>query len=889
MKDVIELIKERDYRKILKWATALTDEERYKYLEQLKTLDVDTEIIKEPRPEKYNRAYYDNRALVDSTRSFMQICCLRSSKDLRLTAPEWNKSWSLLHYYIQKPLFGVEPLIEYFKIFRPDYLDKIIKDISAGRESNNDFQMLWQLYKNGFIDFDEEIFVRSLFIIPMFNRDTMKDVRFLSETPEAVGKVLLQFYKYEIPILDISKWQAKKEYVCKKCFEYWEEVFRELLEANLITDRAIVRNLLSTLTYSWKKGHLDWHIRMLKLFNPTKEEYLANQDYLYAALYSTNSTVGNFVVSTAQSLYKEKDFDAEAFIQGIPNLLNKEKSDKAILTALDIVSYLLDNTPAYRKYTDIPAGALVQPNDKIQEKVALMLVKYADKKDLKEIVEPFAAALKQKALDILGIDKGDVEGIQTVALENYPLSYPSGWEDFLFHIGKTLGSLEPSDIDIMYESLIQMQDTMPDDYQSQLKPYTKKLEKASSEKELLLYIAELFDNWLHPEKSFKTHPSFWNNRNNPNPFMRHRNKWVLSKLRRNVKLPLLSSPSHYPFYVHPSILVSRLSEYERAGEAVEIEDLIVACNRILKTDISDKTGKEAKELKGYYAKAIHYLLGLTDKIDLDDKTLPLWAAITRTTDANGIFNEFEATQIKDYPVAVNPFRISYTIERDYSKSGEYHWDRLILEDNWSYSYNRNKKKGSYPSLYFYTAHNGMEFYSKTGMLYWLSLVPHYCDAVLLRYLPDTASGNEVAEFEYCLYPLQFLIENQIRVHHNGWLYIALCLIFEKKVSRELAAEYINMAFDLDFIDKEFLSENIAYMIMNMFAPVNRLIEYFDQPYPDHIREFQLSILKKCIEKADKKSLPTNFKKITAYYVEICNQLKIEIDNQIGTRMKELKK
>jgi len=889
---IIKLILAQDFHTILDWAKSLSDEDRYTSLDVLMNLKTE-DIITEPRPEKYNAEYYEKYGLVNSIITYMEICCVRSKKDLPLTIRKdaIDKKFSVVNGYLCKPGFGVEPIIKYFELYPPDYLDEIVEHNSKPRQwSNNDFHVLWNLYKQGWVKFDEEIFVRSLFIIPMSHRKTMEDVRFLADKPEAIDKVLMQFYKYEIPILDISKWYTKEGFCCKKCFEYWDEVFSELLSLGALKDRSIVRNLLTTLTFNWKKGHLDWHIRLLKLFDATKDEYLANQDYLLAALSANSNSVCNFVINTVETLYKEKDFDADTFFQNLPNLFVKEKSEKAIQKALDIVSYLLENNSTLRQYTSSVSSALMQPNDKIQESTALILKQYLDDENLRLAVEPFASSLKQKARDIIPVSNTEVREETVSALDNYPLEYPSTWEDFLFHIGKTLGSLDAADIDIMYNGFVQLQDQFPEKYVSQLKPFIKKVAKADSSKELLVYMSEFFESWLSSDGEYKiTNPMFVKYDRNPNPYMRERNKWVLDRLHRGCKLPLISTPTHYPFYIHPAILVFRLGEYEKANEEVQMEDLIVACNRILKADITKEVKDEAKKLKGYYATAIQYLLGISDKIDSNKDTLPLWTQIARTKNIDGVFPEFEKTKAKDYPAVVKPFYISYEIERKYSESGKYHWDYIRLDDLWNSPYSRGKEKIPFPQLYFYTAHNSFAYTSKDAYKYWLSLIPHYCNAVLLYDLPSTASGNEVNDFEYCLFPLQYLIENQMQVHHSGWLYIALCLVFEKKVSRTLAAEYINMAYGQGFMNEEYLSESITTMIMNKFAPVNRLVEYFDMVNPDHIKLFQLLIIEKCIERADKDNLPVNFKKLIAYHGEICNQLGVNMNKGIETKIKGLKK
>lgn len=877
---LIELIVAQDYNQILNWAKSLSDENRYAALEILRTLDLE-EIMDEPRPKKHEEEYYQKYLLLGSIKNYMLICCVRKAKDLTLTIPDdtTDKSNSALHTYLRKPAFGITPLIDYFKSFPPDYLDQVVGQNSKPRQWNNNFQLLWELYEHEWVTFNEEAFVRSLFIIPMFERDTMKDVQYLTGHPEVIDRVLMQFYKYEIPVLDISKWNGKSGFCCKKCTEYWDEVFSELLSQEAIKDRSIIRNLLSTLTYNWKQRHLDWHIRLLKKLNATPVEYLINQDYLLAALSARNNSVCSFVINTVETIYKKNAFDAETFIQNLPNLWVKEKSDIAILKALDIVVYLLEYNTGLHKYANTVSNALIQLNDQVQEKAALILKSHFNKDDLKKMVTPYATSLKQKARDILDVEQEKTEENNITTLKNVPLVYPTTWEDLLYHVGKTINSLDAIDIDIMYNSFIELQDKVPNDYTLQLDPFIKKVAKSDSDKELLVYISEFFESWISFDKKYKPNRVFVKQGINPNPFMRNRNKWVLDKLIRGCRLPLLSTPTHYPFYIHPEVLVSKLSKYEKAGETVEMEDLIVACNRILKTEISAKVKDLAGKLTGYYAVAIQYLLGISDQITFDKETLPLWTQVARTKDANGIYHIFQNSEAKDFPSVVNPFFISYIQTHD----------SLELDDKWNAPYSRRKNKAPYPYPYFYTAYNSHESTSQAGFLYWLSLVPHYADAVLLTELLWSSTGNEVKEAESCIFPLRYIIENQIPLHHSGWLYIAFCLIFEKKVSRTLAAEYISIAFDLGFINKEYLAECVAEMIVSHFTPVNRLIEYFDQANPDHIKEFQLLILEKCIQNADKYNLPTNFKKLPAAYKEINSSLKKEPKTEIEAILKTWKK
>ena len=290
------------------------------------------------------------------------------------------------------------------------------------------------------------------------------------------------------------------------------------------------------------------------------------------------------------------------------------------------------------------------------------------------------------------------------------------------------------------------------------------------------------------------------------------------------------------------------------------------CSDRLKSNSPTKMLKLADELKGDYTPAVHYLLGISDNLLPTEGLLPLWTQVARTRYPEKTFNELGKTSARDFPSVVAPFYLSYEVKRTFSDCRKYHWDRLFLEHNWSRNWSGEKIiEPDFPDLFYYTAYNKTEIYqSMREFEYRISLIPHYVDALLLRFIPDTASENEVAEFEYCLDPLRFIFENQLRVHHSGWIYIAHCLLFEKKVSRQLAAEYINLAMQQGFLKDDYLAQCIGYMIAKKYAPINRLIEYFDMAVSSGVKEFQCLIARKCVENAVESDLPVNYKKVLMF-------------------------
>lgn len=896
MQEVDKLIKEHNWKDILNWGISLKDNERLSTIEYLNNLDIDKDLLG-GRPNEYNKEYYSKRGKVDSAHKFARVVCTRSFEDVQKTviATEWTKH-SALYSYMFDPSLGYESLIQFYKIFPPNYLNSYLQTLSKERFFNANFKVLWKFYEQGWIPFDEEFLVRRLFTLYIFENNHYNDAQFLIDHPKLVEQVFLKFYKYQIPVLDLIKSESidYSNGLSAKASVYWTEVFKILIEKNAITDRVVVKNLLESLLNNWKKPHLDWHIRLLELFQPTKDEYLKYQSILFSCLHTTNITIVNFAVKCIEQIYKEKEFLIDDFIQNASSVFMKEKCEKTILSILNMIDFLAThNTGIQSNLHNSIAIALLQKDAKVQLKTTELIIKFTDKGIIQDIVNPYIDNLKpaiKKTLNITETSSIEETSVITINDSYEALTIPSNWDDLLFHIGTCINSKSSTDIDLFIEGLNQLQDKIPADFEKQVKPFTKKLNAGRWEVYVMVYFEEFINNWTKGAGKYPEHKDS----DSTIPFLHHKLKLLFNKLKKKSNLPFLSTPTHYPYYIDPEVLVDRLLQYESVKEEVDIEDLIIACNRIMMPLINDNVKSKAENLKGKYAEAIQYLVGVSSKIETGsgllallkklsdtDELLPLWAQIARTKEPGKTYSEFQSTPAKEIPAVVAPFLPTFTVDSDGV------WTRLSMEGNWNHRWSSAKPK-KYPRLYYYAA--SVNLANRLDILYQISLVPNYVDALLCRYLPDTSSGNEVNELEQCFYPMNSLVEYKLKVHQGGWLYVAFCLLFEKKVSRDLAAEYITIAIQNKFTGIENLLHDISKLISLKFAPVNRLMEFIDRNGNSReVKEFQLLILESCILTIKQDDVPTNFKKIVAAFNDLTEELKIKVKSEVSCKIKEMKK
>ena len=437
---------------------------------------------------------------------------------------------------------------------------------------------------------------------------------------------------------------------------------------------------------------------------------------------------------------------------------------------------------------------------------------------------------------------------------------------------------------------MRLQDQIPADYTEQVKPYLKQLlarEWFVGTIPLLYLFLDSWSNqsptplvydtdkeWKEIQKLYKEHkytqadkldkPRVMhiaaNQAQQTFPYLFNKIARTLQKLKEKDTLPFLSTPTHEPFYIEAEVLVDKLLQYEAQGKAPDLDDLIVACNRLLFWEVSAAAKEKAQQLKGDYAPAIQYYLGLTDKIQLNEALLPLWTQITRLKHPDEEFKVFENTQAKNILSVVKPFYIRYGWEKRTYAKGEVS-EEFTYHCNHYYKY---KNKKSRPTLYNYYNANEGEHTSAQEAEYKLSLNPHYPDAILCAYIALWATMNEADQVRDMTLPLEAVLRYDLRVRHSGWLYIGACLLFEKRPSRDLAYEYICQAIargeDLTHL-KIYLANVLAWD----YLPIPRFIEFLDRPNPPAVKAFGKEVVQLYLEEVKKQDkLPRNHKKLAAF-------------------------
>ena len=752
---------------------------------------------------------------------------------------------------------------------------------------NLGFPVLWSLYENDFIPFEENFLLEKLC-----------DALFLMSKHKEIESFILKR-----PVI-AEKLCTKLPFFLTDNFSTNTFLYDSLLilaEKGYFKDSQVLPNFLEILLSPLKTTTANSYCRFIEDFNPTTEELLPSQQTLFALLSSDKTSVVNFVMKLIKQIADEKSFDFQSFADNFAFCFATQKIAKSQLIGLNILEkHYKKQAPTNPDYREQLAVLFTVPDVKLQEKVANLLTTYFNHEGLPEVIAPYRDYLKGKAQDLLQFlpssnssenseNSENPENSQTACAARTPkiarAAHTLTPEDLLFLLGDCLRERTAATIDLFFEELVQLQDQLPENFKEQLAPYIPQVNGMYYFNVQLAALQLLLAGWVE-DRPLES-PEDWTKMNtkvrrlntteeepfkqacvlhnvwylrDEIPYLLYKVRATLSKLKSGSKLPFLSTPTHAPFYIDAETLADRLLAYQTAGKEVDLDDLVVACNRLLLSTITPEAQEKVRSLSGQYAPALGYLFGLSDVVTPTEEFLPLWTQITRLKHPDKVFTEFETTTAKDYLSAVKPFFPSYEIEGEFK---QFFLEKVYVDDYYNYTFASPFDSNVFDRLP-YNCYNAGAYnrWDTDTLRYVISLNPQYVDVLLGKYTPLYVGDSDADTQRNLREPLQLLLEYDLPVHHGGWIFVGMALLHDKKETRDLAAEYILRAISRDE-NLSYLQHFLAEILAQKLTPINRFVEFLDMPTRDpKIKAFQKGVVEAYLPLAEKQEKkPTNHKKL----------------------------
>ena len=749
---------------------------------------------------------------------------------------------------------------------------------------NLGFPVLWSLYENDFIPFEEDFLIEKL-CDALFLMSKHKEIEsFILKRPRIAKEIgeKLPSYFLEKRHIYVTEYEKIVDFGAKGFFKGTQ----------------VVPNFLESLLSPMKTYTANTYCGIIESCKPTAEELLPSQQTLFALLSSDKTSVVNFVMKLIKQIADEKDFDFQTFADNFALCFATQKIAKSQLIGLNILEkHYKKQAPTNPDYREQLAVLFTVPDAKLQEKVASLLTTYFNHEGLPEVIAPYSDHLKGKAQDLLATlslseNTESFESSHTSSAdclsEIRGLEQPSSWDKLLFLLGDCLRERTAATIDLFFEGLVQLQDQLPENFKEQLAPYItqvngmyytnvqlaalqlllagwvedRPLESPEDWKKMNTQVRRLNTTEEEPLKQAYVLHNVWYLRDEI-PYLLYKVRATLDKLKSGSKLPFLSTPTHAPFYIDAETLADRLLAYQTAGKEVDFDDLVVACNRLLLSTITLEAQEKVRSLSGKYAPSLGYLFGLSDVVTPTEELLPLWTQITRLKHPDKVFTEFETTTAKDYLSAVKPFFPSYEIEGEFK---QFFLEKVYVDDYYNYTLASPFDSSVFDRLpYNYYNAGAYDRWDTDTLRYVISLNPQYVDVLLGKYTPLYVGDSDAETQRNLREPLQLLLEYDLPVHHGGWIFVGMALLHDKKETRDLATEYILRAISRDE-DLCYLQYFIADILAQKLTPINRFVEFLDLPTRDpKIKAFQKAVVEAYLPLAEKQEKkPTNHKKLVEF-------------------------
>jgi predicted DNA-binding WGR domain protein len=836
----------------------------------------------------------------------------------------WDEVIELLNEIEQKP-----QVLDVLLWAKPTWLESFILDKSK-RESWRiiNYPNLRKLEERNLIQFNPELYALSLSEISGYcNRD--KGIQKTDVITQLLNDKTA--YKRDIPELFNYETDLHYEYFYNKSHNknfMWITIYKSLLEEKKMDRTFFIENAIQIQTKEWNKELKSFFRKRIEELNLTADELILQQEKIFPLLHYSYPPITSYGMELVKQIYDHPKFKTKSFLEWLEPLMLRSDCKAAIKNVLPILEKLYKVNPKLSAaITSIIANVYVIADLNLQERATKIITKIGNIKDkaLKEKLSSYVTLMQGNIkFDLTPFLDQDALIVDDTSFKEYTynqkkelllteeVTLPKDWNAVLFQFGNFISSDETLDTEILLNTYITQRNLFPVDYTAQLQPYAKQLQKKYFG---IVHKEYLSDFLLQKIKNINSQIVF-NNRANTNinslKLIQPLIKRVQQKIVSNSTLPLLSFPSHIPYWVAPNVLLERIIAYQKNGEVIDPVDLSIAIARMPRENICEAIPLLDK-IEGELKPLLSFCLGLTKKIKLDtgsillkllttrektnqDDNLSLWAVAVRTFYPSETFAEFENTQIKDIPFVVAPLKPEITFKEQWNEWENYvtkekertpSWYELRfdlpshskIQDFLLYSLDAFKRSDRYDwdnltsweKLFRNLDSRSYILNSEGNTYYWHSLTPQNADALSLTLLQicNNADGDglklELKGF------LSIINRPEFRFSNISLLVYACCFFQKSKDLRLQASEELINLIEKQAIDVEALAQKLAFLASEKYGVFLRMTDCIIalKDVSSLHNSALLKLLNSLFEHLDvKEKLPANFKKLVENYIDV---------------------
>jgi predicted DNA-binding WGR domain protein len=817
----------------------------------------------------------------------------------------WDEALGLLNELEVKP-----KILEILLWAKPNWIETFILDkIKRQDWVNVSYAVLRQLEKHDLLQFNPELYALSI----ASNNEWQSKIK----TPDFINSILNDEISYKRDIPELFNYETNLHnnfFRYKDTDKYndhnlWEVVYKSLLDDKKMERSFFIENAILIQTKEWNNNLKSFFRKRLEEFTVTADELVIYQENIFSFFHNAYPPITSYGVELVKKIYDHPKFKTKSFLEWLEPMMMRSDCKAAIKNVLPVLEKLSKSNPKLNTAVlSIIADVYVISDLALQERVTKIISKIGSAKDkaFKEKLNSYVTLMQGNIKSQLSqfLDE-DALVIDDAAFEEYifnpkkefvlteEVQLPKDWNDIVFQFGNFIGSEEVLDTEILMNIYISQRDLFPSGSAAQLQPYEKQLQKHYFESVHKNFMKSFLLQKIHNingkfDSNFKHY-----SRINTLTLIKSLLEKVQQKIEQNSTLPLLSFPSHKPYWVAPKVLLERVIEYQKTKEEIDSVDLAIAIARMPRENIEEAIPL-LDQIEGEIKPLLSFCLGVSEKLELDSVSLfskllatmgkttketgnlSLWAVAARTFYPNETFPQFENTYLKDVPFVTAPFGPQIKFKEKWNEWTNYQTKEKERTPSW---YELKLDFPNYSKIPNYLLYS-QDIYSRSNSwdyglnhsgntFYWHSLTPQNSDALGLILLHNStiADGSkpELKGF------LDVMNRPEFRFSETTTLLFAACFFQEKKDLRLMASEVLIHLIEKQTLDITLFAQKIALLSSEKYGVFLRLVDgltAMKDVSPVHNAAL-LRLLNAFFEKLQlKEKLPTNFKKIVENYIDV---------------------
>jgi hypothetical protein len=497
------------------------------------------------------------------------------------------------------------------------------------------YRLLRQLADEGLISYEPGLFAQSVaHWLNHHNRDQRGKareygqhvLRQLQADTVLLTRDLPQLFDFDTPADSAAIYRGNDQEAIT-----WLTLLPQLVASGHLDRADLLTRCLLALRRDFRRPLLTWFKNLFVALKPTVAERLERQNELVELLAHPLPLVVNFALDQLKELWSEAGFNIETLLLYADGLMTRQDLKTGIKALLSGLGKALKAQPGQAPaVARLCATALGHADAAVQERAA---------KSLADILQTKKPALSAEEMgevigslpfytDLLGSAARTVlapwlEQPAAIATANTAETYApvvafepeisdataiapvADWHELLFLTGQALKQDNPLDVERWVDGLLRLRHQFPTGYAQQLRPYLRQvfpwqLNDLTDEQQDKALAAMKFNgerighqallnallvSWLNDFKRLRVpgvaltdqpHQS-----SDPLMWVEQR-RLAAAEARLHAAapaLPLLSTPSHAPYWVAPTVLVQRLLAYQAAAQVPDAADFALALAR----------------------------------------------------------------------------------------------------------------------------------------------------------------------------------------------------------------------------------------------------------------------------------------------------------------------